>query len=1032
MVKLFSGERITEVVDAEHAGYILVLSSGRLAQLTLRDSQGRPSINTTVLSAPSSSGGGFFSFKGLLGGAIRKTIASVKARPSGSKGQMEVITATRSGVFQMWELNWSGQQTFKREVHVHANVLAAMQQGTALESRGQQEVQLLDFVIMEKQLVPGSLSLLALVALSGRNMLDYFLVELEISDDAGKVSRAIPLRNFAQSELPKETSGTLLLPSPGHTAMILYPNAIVLASLAEPEAIDAQLLSDAGSFVLPFQDSLYFKEDANVHLVGHALKQYDRRDRVSSALVFVQDYGILQISAADLSHIGDSSDNQRKVTAFSKMLQATYFSTVPGTIFDFSIKSRYSFGLDEVEKAAFDISAAVLSSSSERFEKVTASMDDQLGKRASVLRTLNAHIRAEYPPFSFAMKWQLLWHAEKLAGAHALWRWFQAKLHDQQLHPDEYPEEIILGALIKAVNEKYKTGLDESRGETDPIRHFFLNDVDSLHLLLPWGWNLLRMRYLKRDDIAQASTLQRLGDATDVMVTTLGASFSFRQANAERYGLDPESFRDSLLKPGQGYDSLPQPWTCSYNIVSSIRCLVDTGCQLATDCYEKGTEPERAKKVAQDTARLVKLECQTHMERFQWALEQSDEKTREQGRALREDWDQKVRPNHIYVIGEMGLTADAIALAEEYEDMGTLANVIWDERTWLQAETMEDPDTASLRKAVTKEKLKKNQERALRYFSDYGDRWAEAYFSKHISENQSGQLLEKAADYQEPLSRYLRSNETLSRLCWINDIISEKNFEHAGQKLYKTAKHQETNAWCSKVELSMAKLAMLCQDESKPGVAMEASKSTQELTKEERKFKDRRSFAAKNIKDRMEYANLQTELYELRVAPIVQTSLDDHAAVDELMNQFGQGRLNDRPALQSLLRQGFDDLVHHRVVDPCLMIDVLTLMEYEWDPDGEDDPIDPMQFNEFWYALRTLAYNWDSIQRTTRTGLVGLIWKRLAIKDDWAMINNTKDQPDHVLRNYLVNVTKTGGTMAQYLANRKYHIIPRYARGSPR
>jgi nuclear pore complex protein Nup133 len=874
---------------------------------------------------------------------------------------------------------------------------------------------------MDEQRVQGSLSLLALVALSGRNMLDYFLVELELSDDAGKVSRAIPLRNFAQTELPKETSGTLLLPSPGHTAMVLFPSAIVLASLAEPEAIEAQLFSDAGSSILPFQDSLYFKEDANVHLVGHALKQYDRRDRLSSALLFVEDYGVLQISASDLSRIEDSSDNQRRVTAFSKMLQATYFSTVPGTIFDFSTKSRYSFGLDEVEKAAFDISAAVLASSSERFEKVTTSMDDQLGKRASILRTLNAHVRAEYPPFSFAMKWQLLWHAEKLAGAQALWRWFQAKLQDQQLHPDAYPEEIILSPLVKALHEKYKTDLDSSRGETDPIRHFFLNDVDSLGLLLPWGWNLLRMHYLKRGDKSQASTLQRLGDATDVMVTTLGASFSFRQANAERYGLDPESFRDSLLKSGQGYDSLPQPWTCSHNIVNTIRHLVDTGCMLATDCYEKGTEPERSKKVAQDTARLVKLECQTHMERFQWALEQSDEKTREQGRTLREEWDQKVRPNHIYAIGEMGLTADAITLAEQYEDMGTLANVIWDERTWLQAESEEDPDSASLRKAVTKEKLKKNQERALRYFSDYGDRWAEAYFSKHISENQSGQLLEKAADYQEPLSRYLRSNETLSRLCWINEVISEKNFEHAGQKLYKTAKHQETNAWCSKVELSMAKLAMLCQDEAKPATAVEASEPSQDapaLTKEERKSQDRRSFAAKNIKDRMEYANLQTELYDLRVAPIVRTSLDDHAAVDELMNQFGQGRLNDRPALQSLLRQGFDDLVHHRVVDPCLMIDVLTLMEYEYNPE-EDDPIDAFQFNEFWYALRTLAYNWDSIQRTTRTGLVGLIWKRLAIRDDWAMINNTKDQPDHVLRNYLVNATKTGFTMAQYLANRK-------------
>ena len=214
-VKMYSGEVITDLVDIEHAGYILNFSSGRLAQLTLRDSQGRPNVTATVLSPPGASGGSFFSLKGLLGGAIRKTISAVKARPSESKGQMEVITTTRNGVFQTWDLSWSGQQIFKQEVDASDGMLSAIQAGTAPEIRGQHELHVLDFAIMDQQQSSGSVSLLVLVALFGRNMLDYALLEVDISSASSTVTRAIPVRNFSQYDLPVEPTGTVLLPRPG-------------------------------------------------------------------------------------------------------------------------------------------------------------------------------------------------------------------------------------------------------------------------------------------------------------------------------------------------------------------------------------------------------------------------------------------------------------------------------------------------------------------------------------------------------------------------------------------------------------------------------------------------------------------------------------------------------------------------------------------------------------------------------------------------------------------------------------------------
>ncbi|KAJ4294443.1 hypothetical protein N0V90_008133 [Kalmusia sp. IMI 367209] len=997
-VKLYSGERITSLVDVDHAGYILILSSGRLAQLTLRDAQGRPNIATTVLNTPNGSSGSFFSFKGLLGGAIRKTIASVKARPSDSKGQMEVIAATRNGLFQLWDLSWSGQQIFKREIDSREDILAIVQQGSPPEMRGQQDIHVLDFAIMGQPQDSGATSVLALVALFGRNMLDHFLLEVDLTERAATVSRAIPLRNYNPAELPKEASGTLLLPSPGHTALVQFPDAIVVASLAQhEESPDAQLFSDSGSALLPFQDSIYFKTGAHVRPVGHALEQTGRKNNTCSALVFIQDYGILQINAYPPPKT-EEQDGHTKVTAFSKLVQVTFFSTVPGTILDFSTKERYSFSLTEVEDAALDISAGVLSSSFEHLEGNSIILEEQLRKRAFALQTLNSHVRSEYKPLSYLGRWQLLWHAEKLAASLQLWRWYQTKLREQELHPEVYPEKNIMVDIIKALHEKYKTLVDATRGETDPIRQFFLKDINSLEILLPWTWNYFRVFYIGPESTKSLqSIMQRLSEANDVLLIALETGYSFRQENVERYGLDPHSLKDGILKPSHGYDLLPQFWTSTHNITNSVRSVVDAGRKYADDCYEKHEEEDVAQKVAQDNPRLVRMSCQTHIERFQWALEQSDEKKRQMGKSLRDEWNDNVRPKQIYHLAGIGLATEGMNLAEQYQDMHTLVDLIWEETHYLEENL---PETVSkMEQAEINVKLKRIQDRVERYFEQYGDDWAEAYFSKHIAENKSGLMLNNASQYQRSLTRYLRADVSRSRLRWINEVRGEKNYDAATHALYIAATKQETKAWNSKVELSMAKLALMAHAEG------EAASPDPEPTDEREHVKilkanNTRNAVAKDINGRLELAKIQDQLYE-RLLPTITPALDDESAVQLLLAEYGQGRLTERPALQSLLKQGLDELVHHRVVDPCLLIDVLTLMTCE----DVEDGMSVNAWNQFALALKVLAVYWSNFHRNVRQGLVGLIWKRLLLQDNWVDINSNQNISDQTLSDYLGHTT---------------------------
>lgn len=226
-MKLYSGEAVNDIVDIEHAGFVLITNSGRLAHLTLRDSQGRPSITATILNTPNSSNGSFFSFRGLIGGATRKTIASVKARPSDSKGQMEIITVTSAGLFQQWDLNWSGQHNFVREVDAQAELAAKVQPGASPESRNFQEVQVLDFAIIEQQHSNTSVRLLVLVASTGPESIDYSLLEAELSSTGAIITRKIPLSTFRQPQIPQEPTATLLLPHPGHTAYVQFPLSLI-------------------------------------------------------------------------------------------------------------------------------------------------------------------------------------------------------------------------------------------------------------------------------------------------------------------------------------------------------------------------------------------------------------------------------------------------------------------------------------------------------------------------------------------------------------------------------------------------------------------------------------------------------------------------------------------------------------------------------------------------------------------------------------------------------------------------------------
>ncbi|KAF2809526.1 uncharacterized protein BDZ99DRAFT_520877 [Mytilinidion resinicola] len=982
--KLLFGETVTEIVDIEHAGYALIFNSGRIAQLTLRDSQGRPSINVYQLQTIRSSGGLFGGLKNVLGGGIRKEVASVKARSSESKGQMEIVTATTTGLFQLWDLSWAGQQIFKREVDTHAEILTTLLGAVAPEQQGRQDVKVLDFAIIQHSTVGTEVSiadtrdkidLLVLVAMWEPTSVDYSLLEVSLVGDTGVIRRVIPINAYQQPQLPKDPAAKLLLPLPGHTALIQFTDGIVMASLKQPEETpDTQLLVDTGKAPVPYQDTVYFRKDKHVRFAGSSLEEPTRKSHESSCVFVLGGFGIIRFACQP------AVDDQTRVTARSKLEQATFFSNKTDQILDFSVRGRYNFPGREAEIAARRISQEVLTSSSEFVETGLSSMEEQLKKRSAALQNLASHLRSDYPPLPFLSRWELLQDAAKLAAALEVWKLHEVRVKLGEKHPDRYPSEPLTTQMVGYLHERYKTEMKTEIGERDEVRTYFIRDINHFELLVPWAFRVLKEAY-NIGSKQHALLAQLISEADDFVLTTFETVFTFREQNLELYGLDPDCLDDGILRLGQGYGRIQGIWTSTHNIVQNTKQLVDTARTLSARFSDQSDT--NVMKIAAENPRLVRISCQLHMELFRWSLEQTSEKVRATGQQLLHEFETKVRPELLFELTRIGQAAQGMDLAEKYRDMPTLVKIIKAERDFY-AEEMDNPRFVM----EAGKQMKKLQKRIAGYFTKYENDFAEAYYSNHIVNNEQSQVFSEDCLNQPALTTFLRADPARARLGWINEVVGEKNYVGAATMLTEVGSIQESNNWCKKMELSLAKLALLC--------AKQKGVSNPQL--EKLKVQNEAELKLVAIQDKV-----YSHFYE-----IIMRALDEASAADLLMDDFG-GLVVEQPALQQLLKQSFEEIIAHRVVEPLLLIDTLTLISQN--PRGGSDDI---AGSEFFMALQVLEICRPDLTQAAYEDTRKLIWKRCFVRDNWEALNDTTDKGDAEISRDIIS-TALGWTLRKVM-----------------
>lgn len=983
---LGSGERITKIIEAEPQGFLVTMSSGKIAHLSIVDPQGKASISAHVLRNTNAPAGGIFgSLKNVFGGGEwLKDIAAVKAGNSVHRGQRECIIGTTRGVLQMWELNWNGAHSLKYEVDAKQKLLDSLQEtGTFPHDSENQYFSVLDFTFLPTIATGQQLTrtghrlatrLLVLTVISSANDARYNLHVVEVANGTIDVPVVHPITCYTTPTSPESSfKPTLLVPEQGQTAYVIFEKSVVLVSLEEiPDSPDSQLQAETSKTPDPFQDVIDFCKDKGYRVVGCGVDNPEKGYAGSACTVMVQGYGLIKVNVAPLEE-GVTFSDRATITAETKLEQAVFYGSQQ-SLLDFSGRSEIQFAAEDVEDAALRISRSITSSSSKHLSTATPSMEQHLQRRAAALSGLIKNLRKHYQPISQSVRWELLWEAEKMAAAMAIWRCYSDSFAAK---PKE--EKVLLYELVECISEKSKTENQPDDHETDPVRHWLVHDVWRLQTLLPWATKALILLYEESVEdnmpMSPAYRARLIDEAHYIHLAALETAYGFRQDNAALYGLDENTMINGLLT--ENYHGMPEIWTSTAFICEAVEKLAEYSQEFVIDLDshnssdEEGSSPPQQlfEKIAQGNARLVDISCKTHIERFRLLQASNNAEIRNQGQKLQRVSDRS-RKQLLRGLVNIGLYSQAIKLGEKYEDMEALAEVLESE-IQTSREELANNVVASEETDEVNAKIARCQGYVDKFFDKYGASWANAFFARFVAQGRISQLLVHGPKQREHLTSYLRSHPECAPFSWINEVTVERDFATAADDLMRAQKEADT-VWARKIQLSMSKLATLAA-----------------VTNQQRDD-DQASAMVQDIDRQVEVLNAQEQLYDY-LKPTMRRALNDTPAkVDVVMEQYFKRFVKAKVALRSAMKITVRKIVEEQVLSVEDLIDTISLMDEDGlDPDSE------FAVRRFLRAMKLVRLSSFETGEVARKELLEkIVWRRCIIQDDWPKINRTEMKDD--------------------------------------
>jgi nuclear pore complex protein Nup133 len=989
---MLAGETVSEIINAEPAGFILTFSHGRVAHLTTRDQMGRPGIGIQFLRRQNLGNNGLFgSIRNVFGGDRRKGIPIVRAGHS-TKGQRDIIVATEDGSLEFWSVNLGVGNSMTQEVSIKEDLLDGLKHNLPDEAPSNFQFKVLDFNIgvsssQAQGLVqhgddPGT-PVVLLTALSYQRTMTYYIVELIVSANSANSAKVQVVHHVKCYNAPLEENGRwrpkLCLPKPYQTAFILFETAVVLYSVVKvEESPSSQLLMERHALPDPFQDCIKFQDDAIYRILGYAAEDSEGVNKHAACVFAVQGFGNVRItSLAPPGPVDDPEESM--ITLKSKIEQAVFFGTIRHNPLDLTSTSGQQVSQDEVEEAALDISNEILGSTSKYLPQMMPSLDQQMRLRAKALEDLTLHIQKHYTPLSRAVKWKLLWNAEKLAAAQAMWK-VQEEIQKRQPKERDF---CIMEYVLTAIHEKNKTKPESAKGEKDRVRHWLIHDPARVEHFLAWLGNAFNE--LKKEDIAEPSLIADYRcEANDLWVALYDTAFKFREDNAPVYGLGDEVLQDGVLTTG--YADLPQFWTSSEEPLQWGQVMVRDTCRFLEKWWnisgsDNGDAPPRKALVhlAQRLPEQVELISRLLTEEAVRMRETSDES----GNQTKQSIETKKTTNLRYLIRAISPynnMPNAIKITEKLGDTSLLVRLNLDYIKQVIDEAQAKPHRTSADLERMEAKVFEIQNHAEIYFDMFGDKWARSHFQRMVYDGDLGAMLAEVQEDEKKqpyLTKYLRGNRKYGKISWINDVVGGRDYLAAAKTLDWVAESQETILWNKRTETCLAKLANLA--------ALEEDGKTLNAP-------ERQNIAP--LDNAISIMDIQEALYA-HVAPVTRNAIDVTAAHEIALDTFGKRVVGSKPSQRKLLKDGLGTLLQKQVMRPEMLVDTLTLMDpFETELGRDEDP--GILGHEFSLALTVVEAMPASGPEASslKEALQPLIWRRAMIRDDWGVLNETASKSD--------------------------------------
>lgn len=980
---LYSGEKVLDVVTAEHSGLVVLLDSGRTALLALRDTQGKPKVIVNFLRVTEPASGGFFgSFKGLLASDYKKDVTAVHTRALKARGQMQAVSLTEGGEILTWSLDWSGRAEYQATAQIREQLIAELRLLGIAELEGRMEkLAALDFAMLDKPIAGDGLELavvggetyqplhiLVLLRIGGKSMQNYAVAALTLSGPEVVVHH---INYITKYHGRPEIRPKLIVPKPEHSIFVVFEDATILLATREP-TVDSPEAQLSTSYIQPepFEESIYLRQGKDL-AAQDVSAEVTKGGSHASCIAFVKSAGLVRYSAIDVNSLPEGP----KLSAKSQIEEAVFYGSLQqDNIIDFSHVREGRYSLREIEEAALEISDEILRADTAPqyttfISHSPSSMEQGLAAKSRALKALASYLRRSYPALAKCTMWRLMWDAERVAAGQQLWITFEEHVAAASIGNKRK------ATLLDEVCEWFKKQSFVTRSELvneDPVRKFFIGGLHHLEQLL--GHVKVFTTNLKGDtgDLKPDAILRLALQVNDVWCRTLETAFAFRGENAAEYGILLEHLTDGILSDPVEYQDLLEFWTSTTLLISNTTQIAELSRYFAASYFGMNNLDAQgdalAAELAQANPELSRIFCLQAEEAVNWHKSRPDRLHREAAVTLKQQYSD-IRYDQLRNLAAVGQAIAGMELAERWRDMRTLTDMVIAEDQYLA----DCAQNAALG-AVEREKARKGmidlKLRIQSYFDKFGEIWAEPFFERMFSEGPIGAKLENAQkEWPAALKTWLRKAEWRGKLCWINDIVTGSDFKHAGEVLQRESRREE-EVWAKKVELSLGRLAMLAADEeAEAGEKALKGGAVQTVAIKE----------AHSVTNALRLIDIQAQI-DAHILSTLIGSLDRDAEILNVMNRYSTHLPVDQEIHHTLLEIGLNAVIDHKVLSIEQMVDVLTLMDISDSSNPEGIP----EGGNFLLALQAIdAAATAGLEPENIEVLNALVWKRMYIYDEW-------------------------------------------------